>query len=100
MPSRSACMRKSGPVSITTRCPSQATAMDGRVRRSRGSVEVHTRQAQPSVGTPMEVPLPNMVISALWMEHAPWQAAETPRLDQGTTLQVVENSVLYQGTTL
>jgi hypothetical protein len=24
----------------------------------------------------MEVPLPRMVISALWMKHAPWQAAE------------------------
>jgi hypothetical protein len=34
-------------------------------------VEVHTRQAQPSVGTPIEVPLPRMVISALWMKHAP-----------------------------
>jgi hypothetical protein len=41
------------------------------VRRSRGSGEVQTRQLQPSVGTPMDVPLPRIVISARWMKHAP-----------------------------
>src|ERR1700722_90473 len=72
MPSRRACMRKSVPVSISTRWPAQVTAIEGRVRRSRGSLDVQTRQVQPSVGTPMEVPLPRMVISALWMKHAPY----------------------------
>jgi hypothetical protein len=45
--------------------------MEGRVLRSRGSGEVQTRQVQPSVGTPMDVPLPRIVISARWMKHAP-----------------------------
>src|SRR5512146_3138280 len=35
--------------------------MDGRVRRSWGSVERQTRQEQPMVGTPIEVPLPSTV---------------------------------------
>jgi hypothetical protein len=36
-------------------------AAEGRRRRSRGSVEVHTGQVQPRVGTPIEVPLPRKV---------------------------------------
>ena len=35
--------------------------IDGRVRRSRGSVEVHTAQVQPIIGTPCEVPVPRSV---------------------------------------
>src|SRR6478735_7618135 len=37
---------------------------EGRVRRSRGSCDVQTRQSQPRVGTPMEVPLPRIVKTA------------------------------------
>jgi hypothetical protein len=35
--------------------------MEGRVRRSRGSLEWHTAQSHPSVGTPIDVPLPSTV---------------------------------------
>ena len=61
---RRACMRKSGPVSMSTRWPSHVTVAEGRIRRSRGSVEVQTRQSHPSVGTPIEVPLPRIVRTA------------------------------------
>ncbi len=36
--------------------------MEGRKRLSRGSVEVHTAQWQPIVGTPTLVPEPSTVI--------------------------------------
>ncbi|HEY0795769.1 MAG TPA: hypothetical protein VGD64_08305 [Acidisarcina sp.] len=42
----------------------QVTLIDGLERRSRGSIEVQTLQSQPSVGTPIEVPLPRMWIVA------------------------------------
>lgn len=41
--------------------------MDGRVRVSRGSDEVQTRHLQPSVGTPIEVPLPSIRMVAFIM---------------------------------
>src|SRR5579863_1586141 len=41
--------------------------MDGRVRLSRASVDVHTAQWQPSVGTPIDVPEPRMVSFSLDM---------------------------------
>src|ERR1017187_6951686 len=41
--------------------PGQRKSTDGRSRRSCGSVEVQTAQVQPSVGTPMEVPVPRNV---------------------------------------
>src|ERR1035437_5007288 len=34
---------------------------EGRSRRSCGSTEVHTAQSHPSVGTPIEVPVPRNV---------------------------------------
>ena len=61
MCSRMACSRKSGVVSMTTVRPSHCTMTEGRVRRSWGSAEVQTRQSQPMVGTPIEVPLPSTV---------------------------------------
>ncbi len=61
MPSRSACSRKSGPLSMTMRCPSHSIITEGRVRRSRGSLEWQTAQSHPIVGTPIEVPLPSTV---------------------------------------
>src|SRR5437868_8798971 len=61
MPSRIACSRKSGVVSITTQRPSNSTITEGRVRRSLGSAEWQTTQSQPSVGTPIDVPLPSTV---------------------------------------
>src|SRR5262249_60949044 len=57
-----ACWRKSGVVSMTTFWPSRDRRMEGRRRLSCGSVEPQTRQGQPSVGTPMEVPEPSTVI--------------------------------------
>src|SRR5579863_1194451 len=59
--SRIACSRKSGVVSIRTLRPPYSINTDGRVRRSRGSLEWHTAQSQPIVGTPIEVPLPSTV---------------------------------------
>jgi hypothetical protein len=38
--------------------------MEGRVLWSRGSLDVQTRQVQPMVGTPIEVPLPSTVRTA------------------------------------
>src|SRR5882757_1072701 len=46
---------------MSTVWPSYSTRIDGRVRRSCGSTEVHTRQLHPMVGTPIEVPLPSTV---------------------------------------
>ena len=46
---------------MTTRCPLHSIITDGRVRRSCGSVDLHTSQVQPIVGTPIEVPLPRTV---------------------------------------
>src|SRR6266568_87857 len=61
-PTRSACWRKSGVVSMTTFCPLRESSIEGRNRLSRGSFERHTRHVQPSVGTPMDVPEPRTVI--------------------------------------
>src|ERR1700691_1415664 len=46
---------------MSTTLPAYSIITEGRVRRSRGSAERHTAQSQPSVGTPMEVPLPSTV---------------------------------------
>src|ERR1700674_2000727 len=62
IPDRSACWRKSGVVSMTTFWPLREIRRDGRKRLSCGSLELHTRQWQPSVGTPMDVPEPSTVI--------------------------------------
>src|SRR5215467_2788081 len=40
---------------------STSMRIEGRVRRSRGSVDVHTAQSQPIEGTPLDVPLPRTV---------------------------------------
>src|SRR5438105_15094434 len=61
-PARIACWRKSGVVSMTTFWPSRDKRMEGRRRLSCGSVELQTRQGQPSVGTPIDVPEPRTVI--------------------------------------
>src|SRR5260221_8994292 len=61
MPARKAWVRKSGVVSIKTFWPLRESRTDVRMRLSRGSVEVHTAQWQPMVGTPMEVPEPSTV---------------------------------------
>src|SRR5712692_2285217 len=39
--------------------------IDGRDRRSRGSVDRHTAHSHPIIGTPCEVPLPSSVILRL-----------------------------------
>jgi hypothetical protein len=38
--------------------------VDGRLRRSRGSVDRHTAQVQPIIGTPCDVPLPRTMTRA------------------------------------
>src|SRR5262245_6835986 len=71
----SACARKSVDVSTRIDCTASLTVdrdcgpalvsssikIDGRLRRSRGSVERHTRHSQPIIGTPWEVPVPGSV---------------------------------------
>src|SRR5690242_12628659 len=59
---RMACWRKSGVVSMTTFWPLRESNREGRRRLSCGSVELQTRQGQPSVGTPIDVPEPRTVI--------------------------------------
>src|SRR5712664_3085514 len=61
-PTRNACWRKSGVVSITACWPSREIRTEGRSLLSWGSFEAHTRQGQASVGTPMEVPEPRTVM--------------------------------------
>src|SRR4051812_35157513 len=46
---------------MSTTLPPYSIITEGRVRRSWGSVERQTAQLHPSVGTPIEVPLPNTV---------------------------------------
>src|SRR5713226_200090 len=60
-PTRSACWRKSGVVSITTFWRPREINREGRSLLSWGSLDLHTRQGHPSVGTPMEVPEPRTV---------------------------------------
>src|SRR6185437_9019584 len=62
MCARSACCRKSGVVSIRILWPLKPTRTEGRRRLSRGSLDVHTSQWQPTVGTPELVPEPSTVI--------------------------------------
>src|SRR3569833_152823 len=56
-----ACSRKSGVVSTRTTWPSYSSMIEGHDRLSCGSVEWHTAQSQPIVGTPIDVPLPSTV---------------------------------------
>src|SRR6266404_6315816 len=92
----SACARRS--VDVSTRIDrtaaanpdggagsSSSMAIEGRVRRSRGSVERHTAQSQPIEGTPWEVPLPSTV--TLRFNN---QFPGAGRLDKPQT-QLVEN---------
>src|ERR1700688_737299 len=60
-PTRRACWRKSGVVSMTMFFSARERRSEGRRRLSRGSLEVQTRQWQPREGTPMEVPEPRTV---------------------------------------
>src|SRR5205809_4385901 len=66
--------------------------MEGRVRRSRGSVDRHTSQSHPIIGTPCEVPLPSSVILRF---NDPFAAAR--RLDEAQA-ELVEN--LFQNLAL
>src|SRR4029077_8709737 len=57
-PAATSCSRSSGGVSISTRRPWDSIKAAVRVRRSRGSVDVHVRQLHPICGTPYDVPVP------------------------------------------
>src|SRR6266567_2060464 len=59
---RIACFRRSVEVSTRMYLPEVSIRIEERVLLSRGSSEVQTRQLQPTIGTPVEVPLPRMVI--------------------------------------
>src|SRR5207302_10225400 len=52
------CCRSPGGVSMRRRRPPDSLSAAVRVRRSRGSDEVHVRQSQPIWGTPYDVPVP------------------------------------------
>ena len=58
---------------MSTTLPSYSSMIEGRVRRSRGSVEWQTAQSHPSVGTPIEVPLPNTVNVAFIVRWFRWR---------------------------
>ena len=61
-PKRSAWARRSDEVSIRMVAPpGRPIRIEGRDRLSRGSVDRHTAQAQPIIGTPMDVPVPRKV---------------------------------------
>src|SRR5688572_15077262 len=60
----SACARRSVDVSTRMLAPGssgRSIRIEGRVRRSWGSLDVQTAQAQPIIGTPCEVPVPRRV---------------------------------------
>src|SRR5260370_31376172 len=60
-PAATSCRRSSGGVSIRMRRPPDSINAAVRVRRSRGSVDVHVRQEHPTWGTPKDVPVPRKV---------------------------------------
>ena len=51
---------RSAPSPLSRSSP-KSSRIDGRVRRSRGSVDRHTAQSQPMAGTPCDVPVPSIV---------------------------------------
>src|SRR5213078_3216879 len=57
-PAVTSCSRSSGGVSMRRRRPPDSISAAVRVRRSRGSDEVHVRQSHPICGTPYDVPVP------------------------------------------
>lgn len=66
--------------------------MEGRVRRFRGLVEVHTEHSHPIIGTPCEVPLPNMMtlIMRTWYRCAATSVKSPvfqPSIISGITLE-------------
>src|SRR5580658_966161 len=66
---------------MSTTLPSYSSMMDGRVLRSCGSLEWHTAQSHPSVGTPIDVPLPSTVKVAfifLWFRCPSRSLSQTP----------------------
>src|SRR5260370_181768 len=73
-PTRSACWRKSGVVSITTFSPLREGSREGRRRLSWGSFEGQTRHWQVREGTPMDAPAPSTVtfIGAAGMPYTDW----------------------------
>jgi hypothetical protein len=66
--SRMTCFLKSVEVSTRIYLPAVSTMIEARVRLSRGSPEEQTEQPQPTIGTPVEVPLPRIVIFMVF----PW----------------------------
>src|SRR5438093_3346307 len=58
MPAVTSGSRSSGGVSMRRRRPPDSISAAVRVRRSRGSDDVHVRQSHPICGTPYDVPVP------------------------------------------
>jgi hypothetical protein len=71
---------------------------DGRVRRSRGSVERHTAQSHPIAGTPCDVPLPSTVTLRLNNALSIARGLRGPRRFNKAQAQLVEN--LFEDLTL
>src|SRR5438093_12994160 len=90
MHSRRACWRKSGVVSITTTRPSNSSMTEGRVRLSWGSEDLHTRQSQARVGTPVDVPVPRKVSLISPSVHVVAQAPQNSSEAHTTHLPATE----------
>src|SRR5207247_1206557 len=82
-PAVTSCSRSSGGVSMSRRRPPDSISAAVRVRRSRGSADVHVRQPHPICGTPYDVPVPrntSLTSHDLDLEEVggpgdlPWQA--------------------------
>src|SRR5688500_2458687 len=86
---RSAWARRSEDVSTRIAAPlASRTRIDGRDRLSRGSVDWQTAQAQPIIGTPIDVPVPrNVTSTGQQAELAEGPDAGVPALRQGMMMR-------------
>src|ERR1700739_2758857 len=67
---------------MRTTLPAYSIMIEGRVRRSCGSLELQTAQSHPSCGTPIEVPLPSTV-SVAFMRVPSCSSSAGSRGDSG-----------------
>jgi len=83
------CWRKSGGVSITTTRPSNSISRLGRVRLSRGSVDLQTGHSQARRGTPVEVPVPrNVSLIGLCVSKWFWTSTKLMRSSYSTSSSI------------
>src|ERR1700728_36456 len=63
---------------MSTTLPAYSIITEGRVRRSWRSLELQTAQSQPSVGTPIDVPLPSTVSVAFMRAYSSFDVHSEP----------------------